>query len=238
MLITGGSSGLGLELAKRIAREKATVTIVSRKEEMLKKAKAEIEEYCKQCGLITPRVFIECADVCDQGELSTAICNARNRGDFIDVVICNDKKAKTGYAFGQQVEDYQRSMDVNYMGIVNTLFCTVPEMIERNRGEIYLVGSTCSMLSYTGYVAYAPSKYAVKGLADGLRMELDRHHIHVGCIYPPNMDTPCLAKENKTKPEEGLFVEKYLETLFSPELIAKRAIRRIKRVRCLGCVAL
>ena len=86
------------------------------------------------------------------------------------------------------------------------------------------------MLSYTGYTAYAPSKYAIKGLADGLRTELQRHNIHVGCIYPPNMDTPCLKKENETKPEEGLFVEKHLESLYSPELIANRVIKRIKRV--------
>ena len=94
---------------------------------------------------------------------------------------------------------------------------------------MYLVGSTCSMLSYTGYIAYAPSKYAVKGLADGLRLELHRNNIQVGCIYPPNMDTPCLKKENETKPEEGLFVEHYLESLFSPADIASRAIRHIKR---------
>ena len=85
------------------------------------------------------------------------------------------------------------------------------------------------MLSYTGYASYAPSKYAVKGLADGLRVELQRNHIQVGCIYPPNMDTPCLKKENETKPVEGLFVEKNLETLYSPETIAQRAITHIKK---------
>ena len=144
------------------------------------------------------------------------------------------------YAFGQTVEDYEQSVQVNYMGTVNTLFYTVPSMIKRNRvevvlwfhlkGEIYLVGSTCSMLSYIGYAAYAPSKYAIKGLADGLRIELKRNNIQVGCIYPPNMDTPCLKKENETKPEEGIFVESKLESLFSPALIAKRAVRHIKRV--------
>lgn len=85
------------------------------------------------------------------------------------------------------------------------------------------------MLSYTGYASYAPSKYAVKGLADGLRLELQRNHIQVGCIYPPNMDTACLKKENETKPAEGLFVEKNLETLYSPATIAQRAITHIKK---------
>ena len=86
------------------------------------------------------------------------------------------------------------------------------------------------MLSYTGYAAYAPSKYAIKGLADGLRLELKRNNIQVGCIYPPNMDTQCLKRENETKPEEGLYVESKFETLYSPSFIAKRVIRHIKRV--------
>lgn len=85
------------------------------------------------------------------------------------------------------------------------------------------------MLSYTGYASYAPSKYAIKGLADGLRLELHRHRIRVGCLYPPNMDTPCLKQENETKPEEGLLVEKYLESLFHPSDIARKAITHIKK---------
>lgn len=240
VVITGGSSGLGLELAKRIALQKATVTIIARNMEQLLKAKIEIDAYCTERGLMTPHVYTESADVSKQDSISNAICNAVNKNGSVDVVICNAGMAKTGYsllffiiyryAFGQTVNDYQHSMDINYMGTVNTLFCTVPEMIKRNQGEVYLVGSTCSLLSYTGYTAYAPSKYAVKGLADGLRTELQRNHIHVGCIYPPNMDTPCLQKENETKPEEGLFVEKNLESLFQPSLIASRAIYHMKRV--------
>ena len=92
------------------------------------------------------------------------------------------------------------------------------------------------MLSYTGYSAYAPSKYAIKGLADGLRMELYRNHIQVGCIYPPNMQTPCLERENRTKPEEGLFIEKYFESLYTPECIATRSLWHIKRVLLFECI--
>ena len=229
VVITGGSSGLGLEMAKQIASESAKVTIIARNQTQLEKAKDEITSYCQSKGLMTPLVEIEQADICNREEIQKAINASAQTNGAVDVIICNAGMAKTGYAFGQTIQDYDDSVRINYMGTVNTLFGVVPRMIQRNHGEIYLVGSTCSMLSYIGYCAYSPSKYAVKGLADGLRMELQRCNIRVGCIYPPNMDTPCLKKENETKPEEGLYVEKHLESLFSSADIARKAIRHIKR---------
>lgn len=143
VLITGGSSGLGLELAKRIAAQKATVTIIARNIEQLKKAKIEIDSYCTEIGLMTPHVFTESADVSNKESISDAVCNAVNKNGEVDIVICNAGMAKTGYrnnyilmiryAFGQTQDDYQQSININYMGAVNTLFSTVPNMIKRNK---------------------------------------------------------------------------------------------------------
>ena len=97
VVITGGSSGLGLELAKRISSQKAIVTIIARNSEQLKKAKGEIEEYCLKMGMDNPRVFVESADVSKKDSIADAICNTVNRNGVVDVVICNAGMAKTGY---------------------------------------------------------------------------------------------------------------------------------------------
>ena len=83
-------------MAKQIASEQGTVTLVARKQEQLKAAKESIEEYCREKGLMTPHVSTEVADVCDRCELRNAVCNATNKNGAVDVVICNAGIAKTG----------------------------------------------------------------------------------------------------------------------------------------------
>lgn len=96
VIITGGSSGLGLEMAKLIASEQGTVTLIARKEEQLKAAKECIEEYCREKGTMTPHVSTEVADVCNKGEMQNAVCNATNKNGAVDVIICNAGIAKMG----------------------------------------------------------------------------------------------------------------------------------------------
>ena len=106
VVITGGSSGLGLELGKIIASEKAVVTLIARREDQLQHAKKDIEDYCRQKGVMTPHVFTEVADVCNREQLQNAMCNATNKNNAIDVIICNAGMAKTGYgSFSQCYTD-------------------------------------------------------------------------------------------------------------------------------------
>jgi len=97
VVITGGSSGLGLELAKRIAAESAKVTIVARKIKLLETAKEEINAYCRSKGVMTPHVDIAVADVCNKEDIQNAIVNDVRNNGTIDVIICNAGMAKTGY---------------------------------------------------------------------------------------------------------------------------------------------
>ena len=97
VVITGGSRGLGLELAKRIAAESAKVTIVARKIKLLETAKEEINAYCRSKGVMTPHVDIAVADVCNKEDIQNAIVNDVRNNGTIDVIICNAGMAKTGY---------------------------------------------------------------------------------------------------------------------------------------------
>src|SRR3990172_12089693 len=74
-------------------------------------------------------------------------------------------------------------------------------MIERGQRHLMLVSSGAGIVGVYGYSAYSPTKFAVRGLAETLRAELKPHGIVVGCAYPPDTDTPGLARENATKPE-------------------------------------
>ena len=96
VLITGGSSGLGLELAKQIASEKATVTIVARRKDQLELAKQEIASFCKKRGCSSPSVHIIQGDVCNRDSIREAIHTGIQASGEVDVLICNAGTATTG----------------------------------------------------------------------------------------------------------------------------------------------
>ena len=96
VMITGGSSGLGLEMAKQIASESATVTIVARNRAQLEKAKDEIVSYCRSKGVMTPLIEIQQADICNKEEIQKAINESSQTSGSVDVIICNAGMAKTG----------------------------------------------------------------------------------------------------------------------------------------------
>ena len=99
VLITGGSSGLGLELAKQIASEKAVVTIVARRKDQLELAKQEIISYCKKRGCSSPSVHVIQGDVCNRDTIREAIHTCIQAFGEVDVLICNAGTATTGWAF-------------------------------------------------------------------------------------------------------------------------------------------
>ena len=75
-------------------------------------------------------------------------------------------------------------------------------MIERGRGHLVTISSTAGLIGVFGYSAYAPAKFAVRGLTETLRAELAPHGIVVACAYPPDTRTPGLDAENELKPPE------------------------------------
>jgi 3-dehydrosphinganine reductase len=91
---------------------------------------------------------------------------------------------------------------VNYFGTLYFLKAVVPAMRRRARGSVVLISSGVGLYGFFGYTPYAPSKFALRGLAEALRAELQGTGVHVAIVYPPDTETPQLAEENRTKPPE------------------------------------
>lgn len=93
-----------------------------------------------------------------------------------------------------------------------------------------MVASFAGLLGVYGYTAYAPTKFAVRGLAETLRSELAPHGIHVGAVYPTDVDTPMLAGEEPLKPPETRVLSGSAATL-SAEQVADAILRGVARRR-------
>ncbi|TYZ68338.1 hypothetical protein PybrP1_000723 [[Pythium] brassicae (nom. inval.)] len=221
VFVTGGSTGLGLAVAKKYARAGAKVSIVARRLEQLVAAKNEIEGVSKHA---TP-VFIHSCDVTDFAAMQSAVNAAvKHHGRATDHVVCSAGLARPGYFLDTDVSVFHKMMDLNYFGTLHAIKAALPAMVEQGEGgQVVLVSSGLALISWIGYAQYSASKYATRGLADALRNELKLYNIRVSIFYPGNIDSPGFVEEEKTKPAETKTIEGVTE-LTHPDAVAQSLV--------------
>jgi len=246
VLITGGSLGLGRSLAVEYSKLGAKVTILARNQQTLDEAKGFIlsqtnsnnknknnnnDEKQLQQSLSKQNVSVIAvsADVTNPQQVTDAINNAVQRQEQeIDVLVLCAGSASTGYFLQKKEDDFKNSMNLNYFGALWPIRAVVPSMMEKRDGHIIIVSSGMAMTGYIGYSAYAPTKYALKGLGDTLRNELCPFNIKIYQAYPPNFHSPGYENENKTKPLETKAIESS-ETTYQSEAVAKNMISSFRK---------
>jgi 3-dehydrosphinganine reductase len=220
-LITGASSGMGLALAQLLAEDGANVWLVARHPETLESA-------CR--GLVTSsgqQHGFYAADVTKLEQVQAAVEHVRRAAGVPDLLINCAGGAYPGYVQEIPLEVFHQMMDLNYFGTLHVVNTLLPAMLERGSGHIVNVSSMAGFLGAFGYSAYGPSKYAVRGFSDVLRLEVRPLGVRVSVVFPPDMDTPGLANENKTKPFET-FAAGSTKAL-APQDVAKTTLRAMKR---------
>jgi 3-dehydrosphinganine reductase len=197
VLITGGSSGIGLALAKQCAADGARVSLVARD-------KAKLDAARDAILTATPgaSVALASADVAFESQVQTALAALHEVHGPVDVLITSAGIARPGYFEEIPMEVFERTMSVNYFGTLYPVKALVPGMRKRGKGAIVIISSGAGLVGFFGYAPYAPTKFALRGLAEVLRGELKPAGIHVMIVYPPDTDTPQLVEESLTKPVE------------------------------------
>jgi 3-dehydrosphinganine reductase len=225
VLITGGSSGMGLATARLLAGQGANVWLLARRPdhlaEALKLVEAAASDHDQRFGTIV-------ADVTDQKQVQNAIARVIETAGLPDLVINSAGAAHPGYLQELGMDVFRAMMDLNYFGTINVIHALLPGMISRRSGYIVNIASEAAFLGVFGYSAYAPSKYAVRGYSDVLRVEMKPFGIAVSIVFPPDTDTPGFAHENLTKPVE---TKELGGSLISPDVIARAILKGVKRGR-------
>ncbi|XVF13938.1 hypothetical protein REPUB_Repub09cG0013000 [Reevesia pubescens] len=194
VFITGGSSGIGLALARQAASQGAKVSLLARSLNKLEEAKESIRLYS---GV---DVSIFSADVRDYDAVQRAVDDAGP----IDVLVINQGVFVPQELEKQGLDEVKFMIDVNLMGSFNVIKAALPLMKKnKDRGptSIALISSQAGQVGIYGYTAYSASKFGLRGLAEALQQEVIADNIHVSVIFPPDTDTPGLEQENKVKPE-------------------------------------
>ena len=195
VLISGGSSGIGLALAKQLFSLGANITILARGKDKLETAKLDIEHSRIESS---QTIDILIADVKNYSALKKQLEMPRQT---VDVLINSAGIAYPGEFEKMDSDIFAKVMDVNYMGTVNLTKIITPEMIAQHWGYIVNLSSLAAVIGIYGYTAYAPSKYAIRGFSRCLRAEMVPKGINVSVVLPPDTDTPQLAFEHTLLPE-------------------------------------
>jgi 3-dehydrosphinganine reductase len=220
VVITGGSSGIGLALAKKYVEEKANVWILARNETNLIKATEVLKKM--QGGNVDYAVV----DVTNLKDLQKFVDLFHNNNLSIDYLINSAGVAYPGELINMDLEKFHWLMDINYFGTVNVIKLFLPLL--QKGSHIINISSMAGLLGVYGYTAYGASKYAVRGFSDALRSEFKSDGIQLSIVYPPDTDTPQLAFENQFKPEITKEIAGSAGAL-SAEKVADSILKGIKR---------
>jgi NAD(P)-dependent dehydrogenase (short-subunit alcohol dehydrogenase family) len=199
VVITGGSRGLGLVLARQLADQGARLTLVARSEEDLSRAVDDITARQPFSEILAAP-----ADIRRRSEADRAIAQAVDRYGRIDVLINNAGIIQVGPVAHMKLADYNDAMETHFWGPLYTIFAALPRMRSQGEGRIVNISSIGGRISVPHLVPYSASKFALAGLSDGLRYELARDGILVTTVCPGLMRTgsPLNATFKGRHPEE------------------------------------
>lgn len=226
VLVTGGSSGIGFELARALLRDGAQVCIAARNAERLAEAVRRLHESAPEM----PMPSAVSLDVASEKAVSTGLAGAIESLGGIDMLINNAGYAEPGYIDELEDRAYVEMMAVNYFGPMRLCRACLPHFIRRGGGRIVNVTSMLGFMGTFGYSAYCASKYALAGFTESLRQDVLPFGVRVHLCYPPTTSTPGLERENQKKPPETWAIEGKSRA-FAPEAVAKAILQGVSAGR-------
>ena len=182
-LITGASSGIGAATALELSRQKGNLILTARRLDRLKK----LQKRCIELGAENVRIYK--LDVQKKNEITKLVAEISKKRLQIKVLINNAGLAKGVELFqNSDITNWEEMFDTNVMGLLYLSRLFLPDLI-KNRGHIVNMGSVAGRLVYEGGAVYCATKFAVRAISDGLRMDLKGTGVRVTNIEPGMVNT-------------------------------------------------
>ncbi len=220
-IVTGASSGIGMETALAFARRGWAVVPAARRLDRLE----EVAQRCRQAGGLAIPVAV---DVTSREQVENLVARAHSKFGRIDVMVNN-----AGYGIHARVhettpEQMRSIFDVNFFGVFYGCRAVAPIMISQRSGHIFNVSSIIGKRGAPFNGAYSATKFAVCGLTDAMRVELQPHNVRVTSVCPALTDTEFFDHvDGGTSRGRSSFVR--FRGLTRPEVVARRIVRSTGR---------
>ncbi|MEH7386804.1 3-ketoacyl-ACP reductase [Bacillus sp. JJ1521] len=222
-VITGAGRGIGRATAIAFAKEGIHIGLVGRTLENLQKVAEELTHY-------NVKVAIAAANIAELDSITTAVESIRGELGPIDILVNNAGISKFGNFMDLTPEEWTNIIDVNVKGVYYTTRAVLPEMLERNTGDIINISSTAGQKGAPVTSAYSASKAAVIGLSESLMLEVRKKNIRVTTLTPSTVATDMAVELNLTdgNPEKVMQPEDLAELMVAqlklhPRVVLKHA---------------
>jgi len=216
-LITGAGKGIGKAIALALAKEGVNVILLARTQD-------EIDNVAAKARSLRVKALAITADVADINSVNSAVEKALAEFKTIDILINNAGIAAFGNFLELEPAAWERIIQVNLMGTYYVTRAVLPNMIERQTGDIINISSTAGLSGNALTSAYSASKFAVLGLTDSLMQEVRKHNIRVTALIPSTVATD-MAKELKLtdgNPEKVMQAEDMAELILAQLKLNRR----------------
>ncbi|WP_026713343.1 3-ketoacyl-ACP reductase [Flavobacterium daejeonense] len=216
-LITGAGKGIGKAIALALAKEGVNVILMARTQE-------EIDNVAAKARSLRVKTLALTADVADMDSVNAAVEKALADFKTIDILINNAGIAAFGKFLELEPANWERIIKVNLIGTYYTTRAVVPNMIERQTGDIINISSTAGLAGNAMTSAYSASKFAVLGLTDSLMQEMRKHNIRVTALTPSTVATDMAKDLNLTdgNPEKVMQAEDMAELIIAQLKLNRR----------------
>lgn len=221
--ITGASAGIGEALARELCNEGAKVAITARRADRLHVLAQELDPEGRRVRAYT-------ADVTKDGEIERAVEAARKDLGPIDGVIANAGMSVPGNFQDLSLADYRRQMETNVFGVLRTIYACLDD-VERSRGYVTIIDSINGYIAIPGVSAYVMSKFALRGFAEGVNIELKEKGVSLTLICPGFVHSEIrrIDRAGRFRPEVKDFVPSWI--IYPTEKAARKIVTAIYRRR-------
>ena len=212
-LVTGAGKGIGKAVAIALAKEGANVGLIARTEKDLETVAGEI----KTLGV---KVYYAIADISKMEQVVAAVEKIESELGLIDILINNAGTGTFAKFMEMEPAEWENIIKVNLFGVYYTTRAVLPQMIERQSGDIINISSTAGKNGGAITSAYSASKFAVFGLGESLMQEVRKHNIRVTTLAPSTIVTELAQSANLLTGD--------LEKVMHPEDFAEYIIATLK----------
>lgn len=180
VVITGASSGIGMELAKRFSNDGHPVLMLARRQNIME-------------SLALPNTICRSVDVTDSKAMEAAIREAESIYGKTDLLVNCAGIMLLGNPDKQDIGEWERMIDVNIKGILTGTKSVLPDMIKRNEGTIVNISSIAGRKTFDRHAVYCGTKFAVHAISESMRKEVANSNVRIIVVSPGVVETPLLS---------------------------------------------